>query len=112
MGFSKIDESFIVLREELDREADISEAPALIHIAAQTLGGQTFLCGELKAVEAFFAALPTTEEPKVVFEWLRISMMYANDGGAGFRRLAEDWVASIDPRKAYAAQHLSELSWN
>jgi hypothetical protein len=104
-----VEESFATLKDELERGEDICEALPLIHEAAQTFGGQSLFCGEPSSVDTFFATIPSFADPSLAFEWLRISMSYANDGGVGLRSLAKSWTNSSNPHKAYISQHIEEL---
>lgn len=99
------------LRIEIERGEDIYEAPPLIHAAALDFGGQLLLCGAASNVEALLAAVPAGTEPSLVFELLRISMEYANDGGAGLRELAGSWAGSNNSYKAYIAAHINDFTW-
>jgi hypothetical protein len=105
-------QSLRVLRTEIQRGEDVYESPSLIHQVALALGGQPLLCGEPSHVEELFNLLSPNVESSLFFEWLRISMMYADDGGSGLRQLAAGWVGSSNRYKAYIASNLEGFFWN
>lgn len=109
---TEFEESLRILQLEVERGEDIHEAPFLIHRTAGLLGGQQLLCGNPKSVEKLFESVPEGTESSLVFEWLRLSMMYADDGGEGLQLLAGTWLNSANPHKFYIAQHLAEFAWN
>ncbi len=108
---TEIEESLRVLRLEIERGEDIYEASVLIRRTAERLGNQQFLCGNPGWVEEFFESVPEGTESSLVFEWLRLSMMYADDGGVGFQSLARTWLNSTNPHKLFITQNLAEFEW-
>jgi hypothetical protein len=66
------------------------------------LGRQQFLCGNPGRVDEFFESVPEGTESSLVFEWLCLGMMYADDGGAGLQFLARTWLNCKRPSSTRA----------